>query len=179
MFADFCDLLSSWAIPFILLVIPVIGYMRRVKIYETFVEGAGEGFQTAIRIMPFLVAMMVAINVFRASGAMEWFIGIAQPLLSLLGVPADLVPLAIMRPISGTGSLGITTELLNTFGPDSMVGRMASTILGSTDTTFYIITVYFGAVGVFKPRYSLFVGLLGDITGFFGSIYFCKLIFGI
>ena len=178
MFADLCEQLSLWAIPFIMLIIPLIGYIRRIKIYEAFVEGAAEGFQTAIRIMPFLVAMMVAINVFRASGAMDWCIDILQPLLAFLGVPAELVPLAIMRPVSGTGSLGITTELLNTFGPDSSLGKIASTILGSTDTTLYIITVYFGAVGVYKPRYSLFVGLFGDMVGFFGSLVFCRLIFG-
>jgi spore maturation protein B len=178
-FTDICELLSLWTIPFILLFIPLFGYIRRVKVYEVFVEGAGEGFQTAIRIMPFLIAMMVAINIFRASGAMDLCVEVADPLLQLLGVPSDLVPLAIMRPVSGTGALGITTELLNTFGPDSLIGRMASTILGSTDTTLYIITVYFGAVGVYKPRYSLFVGLTGDMIGFFGSIIFCKLLFGI
>ena len=179
MLAEAGELFSSWAVPLILLIIPVVGYIRRIKVYETFVEGAGEGFQTALRIMPFLVAMMIAINIFRASGAMDWCISNLHPVLNILGVPAELVPLAIMRPISGTGSIGITTELLNTYGPDSSVGRMASTILGSTDTTLYIITVYFGAVGVFKPRYSLFVGLLGDMIGFFGSIVFCRIVFGI
>lgn len=179
MFADFCEQLSIWAIPVILLIIPLIGYIRQVKVYEVFVEGAGEGFQTAIRIMPFLIAMMVATNVFRASGAMDWCSEFLQPVLYWLGIPTDLVPLAIMRPISGTGSLGITTELLNTFGPDSLIGRMASTILGSTDTTLYIITVYFGAVGVYKPRYSVFVGLLGDLVGFLGAVVFCRSIFGL
>ncbi|MPN38770.1 Spore maturation protein B [bioreactor metagenome] len=127
--------------------------------------------------MPFLVAMMVAINVFRASGAMDAVITLISPLLSLLGVPAELVPLAVMRPLSGTGSLGLATEILNTFGPDSLWGRIASTVMGSTDTTFYILTVYFGAVGIRKPRYSVFVGLLGDLTGFFVSIYICTKVF--
>lgn len=179
MFAELSNVLSVWAIPAILLAIPLLGYLRRVNVYEAFVDGAGEGFQTAIRIMPFLVAMMVSINVFRASGAMEAFVNLLAPVLNLLGVPADLVPLAIMRPLSGTGALGLATEIINTFGPDSLCGRIASTVLGSTDTTFYVLTVYFGAVGIRKPRYSVFVGLLGDLTGFFMSIYICRKIFGI
>lgn len=177
MFIEICEQVSRWAIPIILILIPLIGYIRGVKVYEAFVEGAAEGFQTAIRIMPFLVAMMVAINIFRASGAMNVCVEMAAPVLTLLGVPSELLSLAIMRPLSGTGALGITTELLNAHGPDSMIGRMASTILGSTDTTFYILTVYFGAVGISKPRYSVFVGLCGDIIGFIGSIYICYQLF--
>lgn len=177
MFIEICEQVSLWAIPIILVIVPVIGYLRGVRVYEAFVEGATEGFHTAIRIMPFLVAMMVAINVFRSSGAMYVCVESIGPILNFLGVPPELVPLAIMRPLSGTGALGLTTELLNTHGPDSMMGRMASTILGSTDTTFYILTVYFGAVGISKPRYCVFVGLLGDIIGFIGSIYICKQLF--
>ena len=177
MFTLICEELSIWAIPTILLMVPVIGYFRQVKVYEAFVEGATEGFQTSIRIMPFLVAMMVAINIFRVSGILDVCVDGLKPILASLGVPPELIPLAIMRPLSGTGSLGLTTELLNTHGPDSMIGRIASTILGSTDTTFYILTVYFGAVGITKPRYSVCVGLLGDIIGFLGSIYICQKLF--
>lgn len=177
MFIAFCQELSLWAIPTILLVIPIVGYFRKVKIYETFVEGASEGFYTGVRIIPFLVAMMVAINIFKASGAMAVCIDFIGPILQVLGVPPEVVPLGVMRPLSGTGALGVTTEILNTYGPDSMVGRMASTILGSTDTTFYILTVYFGAVGISNPRYAVSVGLFGDIIGFLGSIYICKLLF--
>ena len=171
MFAEIIQVLSLWAIPLVLLIIPLIGYFRRVKIYEAFVEGAVDGFTTSIRILPFLIAMLVAINVFRASGAMDFFISGIKPCLESLGVPPDLVPLAVMRPLSGSGALGMTTESLQNFGPDSLVGKIASTVLGSTDTTFYIITVYFGAVGVKNPRYSLPVGLLGDLIGFAGSVY--------
>ncbi len=177
MFSLLTEQLSLWVIPIILLLVPIVGYFRRVKVYEAFVEGASEGFYTAIRIMPFLVAMMVAINIFRLSGAMDVSIDALKPILELCGVPAELVPLAIMRPLSGTGALGITTEILNTHGPDSMLGRIASTVLGSTDTTFYILTVYFGAIGITKPRYSVFVGLLGDLIGFVGSIYICTKLF--
>lgn len=177
MFALLSERLSLWVIPIILLMVPMIGYFRHVKVYEAFVEGAAEGFHTAIRIMPFLVAMMVAINIFRLSGAMDVWVDGLKPILEFCGVPADLVPLAIMRPLSGTGALGLTIEILNTYGPDSMLGRIASTILGSTDTTFYILTVYFGAIGISRPRYSVFVGLLGDLVGFAGSIYICHRLF--
>lgn len=177
MFSEICNILSGWAIPMMLLTIPLIGLIRRVKVYEVFVEGAAEGFKTAIRIMPFLVAMMVAVNIFRASGAMQVCISTLQPMLNYVGVPGDLIPLAIMRPLSGTGSLGLVTEILDTYGPDSMVGRIASTVLGSTDTTFYILTVYFGAIGIRNPRYSLFVGLIGDVVGFLASIYVCQRLF--
>lgn len=178
MFSGISEILSDWAIPVVLLLIPLIGYLRRVRVYEAFVEGAGEGFQTSIRIMPFLVAMMVAISVFRASGALDYCVDALRPVLTCFGIPPELVPLAVMRPLSGTGALGVTTELLNTEGPDSLVGQIASTMLGSTDTTFYILTVYFGAVGIRKPRYSLFVGLTGDIVGFLGSVYVCHKLFG-
>jgi len=177
MFAEVCEVLSVWAIPFLLLVIPVVGYIRRVRVYEAFVEGAAEGFQTSIRLMPYLVAMMVAVSIFRVSGALDDGVAFLQPVLTMLGVPAALVPLAVMRPLSGTGALGLTTEILHTAGPDSLIGRMASTVLAGTDTTFYILTVYFGAVGVRNPRYSLAVGLLGDITGFFAAVYVCRLLF--
>ncbi len=176
-FAAVCEFLSAWAIPLVLLFIPLAGFLRRVSVYEAFVEGAAEGFQTAVRIMPFLVAMLVAVGVFRASGALEDCVALLRPLLAVAGVPPELVPLALMRPLSGTGALGMTTELLASEGPDSLIGRMASTILGSTDTTFYILTVYFGAVGIRNPRYAVAVGLTGDITGFLMSIYICRLLF--
>lgn len=177
MFAQVCEFLSVWIIPLVLLIVPLAGYVRRVRVYEAFVEGAAEGFQTTIRIMPFLVAMMVAVSIFRASGALDDSVNYLQPLLLFLGVPPELVPLAVMRPLSGTGALGLTTEILNTQGPDSLVGRIASTVLGSTDTTFYVLTVYFGAVGISKPRYSVAVGLIGDLVGFFGAVYICRILF--
>ncbi|VBB07969.1 nucleoside recognition [Lucifera butyrica] len=177
MFADFCKQLSAWAIPVLLLIIPSVGFLNKVNVYEKFVEGAAEGFQTAIRILPFLVAMMVAVNIFRASGAMDVFIAALKPVLQSVGVPPDLIPLAIIRPLSGTGALGLTTEILNRYGADSLTGRIASTLMGSTDTTFYILTVYFGAVGIRNPRYSVLVGLIGDLVGFVSSVYICRRLF--
>jgi spore maturation protein B len=176
--ADIVAAFSIWTIPLLLLAIPFIALLRGVKVYEAFVDGATEGFQTAIRIMPYLVAMMVAINIFRSSGALGALITWVSPACHLLAIPEDIIPLAIMRPLSGSGSLGLTTEIIQTFGPDSYIGKLASVIIGSTDTTFYILTVYFGAVGILNPRYSLFVGICGDLIGLFASIYICQKIFG-
>lgn len=178
MVAEITAFLSRWAIPVLLLVIPLLGHWRGVKVYETFVEGAAEGFTTAVRIIPYLVAMMVALNVFRTSGAMDYCTAAGAQLLAFLQIPPELVPLAVMRPLSGSGALGLASELLRTWGPDSFLGRVASTLMGSTDTTFYVLTVYFGAVGVYRIRYAMLVGLLGDVTGFFGSVYICYKLFG-
>lgn len=168
---------SRWAIPFLLLAIPVYGALRRVPVYEAFVEGAEEGFSTAVKIIPFLVGMMLAISVFRASGAMDWLAWCLRPLTRLLDIPAEILPLGIMRPMSGSAVLGMTTELMKVYGPDSFIGRLASVMQGTTDTTFFILTIYFGSVGIKKYRYSVITGLSADITGFIAAIYICHLIF--
>jgi len=171
-------LISAWAIPIMVVSIPLFAAYRKVPVYESFVEGAKDGFDTAIKIIPHLVGMMVAISVFRASGAMDLIIGWLKPLLDSLGVPTEILPLSILRPISGAGSLAFTTDLIQQFGPDSMIGRIAATIQGSTDTTLYVITVYFGAVGIRRASYALKVGLISDFVGFVVSIIICFLVFG-
>ncbi|GAK39969.1 spore maturation protein [Paenibacillus urinalis] len=175
---SFINLISTWAIPVMIAFIPVYAYFRKVPVYESFVDGAKEGFGTAISIIPSLVAMMVAISVFRASGALDFFIGLIAPLFQWMGVPPEVLPLGILRPLTGTGSLAFTTDLIQTHGPDSMIGRIASTIQGSTDTTLYVLTVYFGAVGIRNGRYALKVGLFSDIVGFVAAITICLLVFG-
>ncbi|MBD3378784.1 hypothetical protein GF406_27400 [candidate division KSB1 bacterium] len=169
--------LSKYAIPVVLLIIPVIGLIKKVKVYETFVEGAKEGFQVAIRIIPYLVAILVAIGMLRASGAMEAFVTLLTPLTKLIGMPAEILPAAIMRPLSGSGALGVITELIKTHGPDSFIGQLASTIYGSTETTFYVIAVYFGAVNVKKIRYAIPAGLVADIAGILAAVFICRLMF--
>lgn len=171
------SLISAWAIPIMVVSIPLYAAYRKVPVYESFVEGAKDGFDTAIRIIPHLVGMMVAISVFRASGAMELLTGWLRPMLESIGVPTEILPLGILRPISGAGSLAFTTDLIQQFGPDSMIGRIAATIQGSTDTTLYVITVYFGAVGIRKAKYALKVGLISDFVGFVASIIICFLVF--
>ncbi|MFA9556098.1 spore maturation protein [Evansella sp. AB-rgal1] len=168
---------SIWIIPSIIAFILVFGTLRKVPTYETFVEGAKEGVKMSFSIIPYLVGMLVAITVFRASGAMEFFISLFRPFLQMIGIPADIVPLALIRPLSGTGALGMTSDLIATHGPDSFIGRLASTMQGSTDTTFYVLTVYFGAVGIKKMGDALKVGLLADFIGVIASIIIVTIIF--
>lgn len=157
--------------------IPLFAVYRKIPVYESFVEGAKDGFDTAISIIPHLVGMMVAISVFRSSGALDDVSHVLRPLFQAIGLPVEIFPLAILRPITGAGSLAFTTDLIQQFGPDSMIGRIASTIQGSTDTTLYVITVYFGAIGIRKAGYALKVGLISDFVGFVASILICYLVF--
>ncbi len=167
--------LSAWAIPLFLVAIPLYGVARGVKVYESFVEGAKGGFQTAIRIIPYLVAILVAVGMLRAAGAIEMLSRGLDPLLARLHFPAEILPLALMRPLSGSGSLGIVTELIQVHGPDSLLGRLAATAYGSTETTFYVLAVYFGAVGIKKVRHAVFAGLVADVVSIVAAITFCRL----
>lgn len=171
------ELLSIWAIPFLIGFIPLFGWIRGIKVYETFVEGAQEGFQMAVKMIPFLVGILVALNIFQASGGLAAVIGLLSGPLAQLGVPAAVMPLLLIRPLSGGAALGITTGLLQQFGPDSFIGRLASVIQGSTDTTFYVVTLYFGSVGIRKIRYALSVALIGDLAGFVAAVYICHRLF--
>ncbi|MBM7094712.1 spore maturation protein [Bacillus sp. H-16] len=170
--------LSLWIIPGLIAFILVVATIRKVPTYEMFVEGAKEGVSMAFSVIPYLVGMLVAISVFRESGAMDFFINLLRPALQAVGVPADIVPLAMIRPLSGTGALGMTSDLIATHGPDSFIGRLASTMQGSTDTTFYVLTVYFGAVGIRKMGDALKVGLLADVIGILAAIIVVTLVFG-
>ncbi|MEW6724309.1 MAG: spore maturation protein [Bacillota bacterium] len=160
------------------LVIPVYGYLKGVPVYEAFIEGASEGLLVVARIVPYLVAILVVLGIFRDSGALGWLVGFMQPVLGPLGVPGETIPLLFIRPMSGGAALGIVANLINTYGPDSFIGRLASTIQGSTDTTLYVLTLYFGSVGIKKYRYALKVGLLADLAGFIASVVICHLVFG-
>lgn len=176
-FKDFIEVVSALAIP--LLIIAFIGYgaIKKVKVYEKFVEGAKEGFTVAVKIIPYLVAMLVAIGIFRAGGAMEWLIFMLGPVTNLIGFPAEALPMALMRPLSGSGSLGIMSENLAVYGPDSYLGILVSTIYGSTETTFYVLAVYFGAVNIKNTRHALPVGLIADVCGILGALFIVKLLF--
>ncbi|MHB1126851.1 MAG: spore maturation protein [Bacillota bacterium] len=174
---DAVNLVSRWAIPFLLFFIPAVAYLRRVKVYEAFVSGAEEGFKTAVKIIPFMVGMLVAIGVFRASGAMDVFVNALEPVMRTFGAPAEVLPLAMMRPMSGGGALAISAELIATHGPDSFIGRLASIMQGSTDTTFYVLTIYFGSVGISRYRYAPALGLIADFSGLVGSIFIANLLF--
>lgn len=169
--------LSRWAIPVILLVVPLVATLRGVKVYETFVEGAEAGFATAIKTIPYLVAMLVAISIFRASGAMEVLVAAISPVLNIIGLPAEVLPHAVMRPLSGGAALGIASDIIKTHGPDSFLGRLVSTMQGSCDTTFYVLTLYFGSVGIRKYRYSVILGLVADLTTLMASVFIVNMIF--
>ncbi|WP_170007519.1 spore maturation protein [Bacillus fonticola] len=169
---------SLWMIPLIVVFILVYGTAKKVPTYETFVEGGKEGISMAFSIIPYLIGMLVAISMFRASGALEYVVGFLRPAMEAIGVPAEIVPLAFIRPISGTAALGMTSDLMATYGPDSFIGRLASTVQGSTDTTFYVLTVYFGAVGIKKMGDALKVGLLADLVGIVAAIVMVTLFFG-
>ncbi len=169
--------ISLYIIPFIIAIILIHGTWKKVPTYESFVEGGKEGVTIAVQLIPFLVGMLVSISIFRASGALEFCVELLRPLLASLGIPAEVFPLAIIRPISGSAGLSITADLIKTYGPDSFIGRLASTMQGSTDTTLYVLTVYFGAVGIRKMGDALKVGLLADALSIIFSIVFVTIFF--
>lgn len=171
-------LVSLWVVPGLIFLAVIFAYLRGIKVFDTFVEGAKEGFDMSVRLIPFLVGMMVAIGLLRDSGAIKLMNDLLSPLLETVGLPADLFPLAIMRPISGSSALAITTDIMNTHGPDSLLGRMASTMQGSTDTTLFVLTVYFGAAGIKKTRHALPVGLAADLAGILTAVFICNMVFG-
>ena len=174
----FTNELSRYIIPLMLVMIPFYGLVfRKVKVYESFVEGAKDGFDIAVRIIPYLVAILVAIGMFRASGALEILLTTMAPFLTYIGFPPENLPLALMRPLSGSGSLGLLTDLINEHGPDSLIAKIGATMFGSTETTFYVLAVYFGSVGIRKTRHALAAGLFADLVGVLSAVFFCQLFF--
>jgi len=169
--------ISILAIPFLIFSFLTYGLIKKVKVYEKFVEGAKEGFNVAVRIIPYLVAMLAAIGIFRYGGAMDLLVYILTPVTNLIGMPAEALPMALMRPLSGSGSLGIMAEIIKTHGPDSLIGILVSTYYGSSETTFYVLAVYFGAVNIQKTRYALPVGLLADVAGILGATFIVNMLF--
>jgi spore maturation protein B len=168
---------SLWAIPVLLVFIPLFGIARNIKVYDVFIEGAKEGFQVAVRIIPFLVGILVAIGMFRGSGAMDLLTEALRPLLSATRFPPEIFPLVILRTLSGSGSLALTTDLVKQFGPDSLIGRTAATIYGGSETTFYVLAVYFGAVGVKRTRHAIPSALVGDLVAAIVAVAVCSWMF--
>ena len=169
--------ISLWAIPVLLVTIPLIGLIRKVKVYDVFVDGAKEGFGVAVNIIPFLVGLLVAIGMFRASGAMDLLTAALKPLMAATGFPAELFPLAILRTLTGSGSLAFTTDLIKTYGADSLMARMAATMYGSSETTFYVLAVYFGAVAVKRTRHAVPAALIGDLVAAIATVAICMWLF--
>lgn len=171
------EAISLWAIPVLLVAIPLIGIIRKVKVYDVFIDGAKEGFDVAVKIIPFLVGILVAIGMFRGSGAMELLTSALKPVMNATGFPAELMPLAILRTLTGSGSLAFTTDLIKTYGPDSLMARMAATMYGSSETTFYVLAVYFGAVSVKRTRHAVPAALVGDVVAAIATVAVCMWLF--
>lgn len=170
------EIISYWLVPAIMCGLLLFGYLRGVKVYEEATIGAKEGFQVAIKIIPFLVMILVAIGMFRASGAFDLMVSALRPITSIIGMPADALPMALMRPLSGSGAFGVMSEVVSR-DPNSFSSFLVSTMQGSTETTFYVLAVYFGAVGVFRPRHAVAAALLADATGILVSLGICHLMF--
>jgi spore maturation protein B len=171
------DAISLWAMPVLLVAIPFVGLLRKVKVYDVFIEGAKEGFDVGVKIIPFLVGILVAIGMFRASGAMDLLMAGLRPIVTATRFPAELVPLAILRSLTGSGSLAFTTDLIKTYGPDSTIARMAATMYGSSETTFYVLAVYFGAVGARRTRHAVPAALVGDLAAAIAAVAVCAWMF--
>lgn len=168
-------LLSDWMIPVLILSISTVGFVRGVKVYESFLAGAREAFQIATTIIPFLVAILVAVGMFRAAGALDAVVGLVGPWSAAVGIPAEALPMAFIRPLSGSGATAILSETMKVHGPDSLIGWIVSVMNGSTETTFYVLAVYFGAVGVKAVRHTVPACLLADAVGLISAAWFARL----
>jgi spore maturation protein B len=169
---------SIFVLPLILVGFPLYGLIKRVPVYESFVEGAKEGFNVAVRIIPYLVAILFAIGMFRASGAMDFLVTALNPVLALVGFPAEVLPMAIIRPLTGSGSAGIVVDMINQYGEDSIFVKMAAVMFGSTETTFYVIAVYFGAINIRRTRHAVPAGLTADFAAMLIAVWTVRLLFG-
>ena len=169
---------SVFVIPLILVGFPVYGLIKRVPVYEAFVEGAKEGFGVAVRIIPYLVAILFAIAMFRASGAMDFLVSALSPVLALIGFPAEVLPMAIVRPLTGSGSAALVVDMIGQYGEDSIFVKMAAVMFGSSETTFYVIAVYFGAVNIKRTRHAIAAGLTADMAAALLAVWIVRLIYG-
>lgn len=172
------DYASAFVLPCIIVGFPLYGMLKKVPVYEVFVDGAKEGFSVAVMIIPYLVAILFAIAMFRASGALDFLMQGLRPVLALVHVPAEVIPMALVRPLTGSGSAAIVLDMIGQYGEDSILVKMAATMFGSTETTFYVIAVYFGAINVRKTRHALPAGLIADIFAMFAAVYVVLLLFG-
>lgn len=171
------ELICTMLVPFLMLAVALWGLVRRVDLWGALVDGAGEGLKVMLRIVPPLVGLLTAVYMLRASGALELLGRALEPFLTAVGIPVETIGLLLVRPVSGSAALGVGAELISTYGPDSLVGRTAAVMLGSTETTFYTIAVYFGAAKVAKTRYAVPAALCGDVAGFLAASWAVRLVF--
>jgi spore maturation protein B len=175
---DVVSILSYFVIPLLVVGFPLYGIIKGVRVYEVFVEGAKEGFEVAVTIIPYVVAILFAIGMFRESGALDFVERLLDPVLGLIGVPSEVLPMAIIRPLTGGGSVGVVQDMITEYGEDSIYVKMAATMFGSTETTFYVIAVYFGAINIRNTRHAVPAGLIADAVGVLASVWAVKLLFG-
>ena len=169
---------SAWMLPMVVAVLVMYGWTRGVRVYDSLVAGARQGFDVAVRIIPYLVAILVVVGMFRASGGIDLITTVLSPLTALIGLPAEALPMAILRPLTGSGAYAVMAEIMTASGPDSVVGYMVSTFQGSTETTFYTLAVYYGAVGIRRTRHTVPACLLADTAGILGAVFIVNLMFG-
>ncbi len=168
---------TYWLLPILILLIASVGWVRRIDVYSCLVDGGREGWDLAKKIVPYLVVILVAVGMLRASGAIAVLSSVLEPVTMLIGMPGEALPMALLRPLSGSGAMAISSEIMSAHGPDSFLGTIVSTMQGSTETTFYVLAVYFGAIGVTKARHTIFACLCADIVGVLASVYFVNLLF--
>ncbi len=170
------EIISSLLIPLTFLFALIVGVIKKVDIYSAFVNGAKDSLKTALNIFPAIVTLMIAIGIFRTSGLLDFTTGLFSPILNFINVPKEILPIAILRPMSGSGGLAMLTDIIKTYGPDSKIGVMASVICGSTETTFYTVAVYFGSVGITNVRHTIKCALLADLVSIIMGILVCNLL---
>ena len=170
-------MINNLVIPLMILVVIIYGLKQKINVYESFISGAKESFGMIIDMFPFLLGMILGINIFTSSNFLNYFLSIFEPFFEMINVPVDIMPLGIMRSISGTTSLALLNNIFEVFGPDSFIGRLGSLIQGSSDTTLYVITLYFGSIGIRKTRYAVFAGLMADLFAVITSIIICNMIY--
>lgn len=171
------ETISTLILPIIILLILSVAIVKKIPVYEEFVSGAKDGFDVAIKIIPYLVALIVAISMFRASGALNLISSWLSPLLNYFSINADIVPIMFTRSLSGSATLGLFSELATQYGPEAFITKMAAIMVGSSETTFYVLTVYFGSIGIKKFRYAILTGIIADITGIVLAIWVARLFF--
>lgn len=164
-------------IPIIVGAVTLYGIVKGVKVYECFVEGAKDGISICLRIFPYLLAMLVAVGVFRASGSLDFFTSFMSPIVKIIGLPKEIVPLVFIKPLSGSGAMGVFTDILKQYGADTFIGITASIIMGTTETIFYTLTVYYGAIGVKKIRHTLWAAILADLTAIIMAVTLTRIMF--
>lgn len=175
--SGFANHLSNWMFLIFIVGIPVYAAIKKVNVFDAFIIGAKQGFDVSVSLIPYLVAMMVAIGMLRASGFFSLMNQLLSPVLAMIGMPSELLPLALIRPFSGSASTGVMAELIHKFGGDSFIAKTAATMMGSTETTFYVIAVYFGSIGIRRTRHAIPAGLLADLAGIITSVLICRYLF--